>query len=686
MAKNIQTVTLDFSGERNGQTLFAKQGDSESRVISVRLLNGGRPFTLSEGESAELRLIKPDRKTVVCNMSAEPDGSLTALLPEDSLSVKGTMRADIAVASADGSVLSCAVFNIKVEPSADSGDYLPSGEGYKRQSDLNMNSRRIVNLGEPQNDTDAATKAYVDSKEFECDIPEITVDGEVSENSKNPVSGSAVARHTDKALGSLDLTLSNGRLQLVSAGRTIGGGVILASGGSAKYSVSFFGSSSEGVRCDSAEGMTAQVAVGDETVQNDFDEIPFYNRPICCCSWDSSERKWTVNAYRGEPEFAWDGSNGEIMYECTPFYYSADFSGEGAPSFVSVTADECEGYQLAPMFRDGETKEYRPVFNMASIGGKGASRAGLFPEYGSLDSFMETARAFDEKAHTEDIETYFSECLLQLVEFATKDFQKIMTGASSLPRGVASFVTEVVSPACFKMKTENAEQFVPGQTVAVGTAENREERTAAAVILSISPESQGNSLVTLETPVSGITEGDLVSSRMYRTGAAALAVTNASSGSPVSNESGKYPCIWRGKENPWSNASSTLCNVLVKRAGEGTDSDPHRYRLCYLPEPSKYSGELTDEYIESEFDMAPADGFVKTVSADSNYPFLIYVSEVGASSNTYAASYYFHPRNRISAVRVGGYFGYGHLCGLFFSCYYAPSYSEECYAARMIVR
>ena len=113
--------------------------------------------------------------------------------------------------------------------------------------------------------------------------------------------------------------------------------------------------------------MIAKVAIGAEVVQNDFDGVPFFDRPICCCTWDAAARKWRVNAYKGEPGFAWDGSNGEVMYECTPFYYKAIFEGVGSPTYVSVTATPCEGYELAPLFKNGEDKVYCPCFNMALV-------------------------------------------------------------------------------------------------------------------------------------------------------------------------------------------------------------------------------------------------------------------------------------------------------------------------------
>jgi hypothetical protein len=105
--------------------------------------------------------------------------------------------------------------------------------------------------------------------------------------------------------------------------------------------------------------------------------VPFFDRPICNCTWDKAAKRWIINAYKGEPGFAWDGSNGEVMYECTPFYYKADFSGEGAPHYVSVTGTPHDGYELAPMFKNGYDKVYCPCFQMAKKNEVVTSAAGL---------------------------------------------------------------------------------------------------------------------------------------------------------------------------------------------------------------------------------------------------------------------------------------------------------------------
>ena len=142
------------------------------------------------------------------------------------------------------------------------------------------------------------------------------------------------------------------------------------------------GISPEGVREDLARNMVAQVAVGDEKVRNDFDRLEIYRRPIFNATWDSAARRWVDLVAQGEAGFTFSPTapNREVVYRCTPFWYKIDYSGANGPSFISVTDRPLEGYRLAPMFKDANTYEYRPCFEMAlGDDGKPHSRAGLTP-------------------------------------------------------------------------------------------------------------------------------------------------------------------------------------------------------------------------------------------------------------------------------------------------------------------
>lgn len=439
-----------------------------------------------------------------------------------------------------------------------------------------------------------------------------------------------------------------------------------------KYSVSFAGSSCVGTRMDSAVGMQAGVQIGTDGdgVINDFDNVSFFNRPVCCCSWDSTNRKWRVNAYEGEPGFARDGSNGEVMYECTPFWYKADFKGEGAPHYVSVTGTPCEGYTLAPMFKNSYDKVYCPSYWLSMVDGVATSRSGVYPKSGSLNSLMSNARTFDDKAHLETIEALFSDYLLMLVEFATKDFQSVMLGACSMRYNQEDVIADIINPMQFRLENVNVGEYVVGQTICIGSSKNTGDRSENVMIIGING-GENVQYIEINRPVPDMVIGDYISSRPWINGA--TDIISASSGT-VKND-GKHPCIWRGKVDPWGNIFTLICNLLVKQHGDGSEKKPYYYRLAYLEHPKNYNnGAITEEYIEANYIMSDKIGYVKTLSSDSRYPFLIAPTEVGASTSTYAAANYIPPESDGCMVRAGGYLAYDRSCSpVMFRCMDSPS-------------
>ena len=447
-----------------------------------------------------------------------------------------------------------------------------------------------------------------------------------------------------------------------------------------RYGVRFYGSNPVGERVEDAVGMVANVAVDDEIVVNDFDNVPFFNRRICCGHFDE-EGNFHVHAYRGEPGFAWDGSAGEVMYEETPFYWKGDLH-----TYVSVCGSPLEGYQLAPRFRDGHTKEYSPVFWSATVEGKATSRAGLFGEYQSLNDHMAVMQATHSRAHTETMASLFTDWLLLLVEFATKDLQTVMMGASAMAYG-DSYKAKFSEPNVNRIIIENdlADRFVIGQTIGIGSSYISDSVAKDRIVTSIVPHDEFHKAIYFDGEPVNITEGNVVSSRTWRNG-----VTNiikASSGSIVSNTDDRYPCIWRGKVDPWGGANSAICDVLVQRSGEDPD---YVYTPYYLPDPTKYAaGAITPDYVPLNYGMAGSSGYVTELGRDDRFPHVMLPVAVGGSSTTYFSDYYWYPANPdsngVTAVSAGGAWTSGRNSGPFFVySYSSPSSSYVYRRARLL--
>lgn len=421
------------------------------------------------------------------------------------------------------------------------------------------------------------------------------------------------------------------------------------------YSVRFQGSVTAGVREDDAVGMKAAVGVDDQIVENDFDNVEFFNRPICNCSWVGDH--WKVNAYLGDENFAWDGSNGEVMYECTPFCISDDTD---LNTRVSVCRYPQEGYSLAPMFEGIHTKIYRACFVMGNTRTAGnfgnvaaTSRQGLVGR-ASFNTFE--ARAREASGTLEPSACAYCDYVLQLVEFADKNMP--MRGAVNLPWNgnvVAIKSCTNTNGRDLILISQYSSHLAVGMKVMIGSSQHGNNVAQQAEITGIeigAPELR----VCCRIIHPGVNPWDVaayVSAYPYDNGDALMKV-KASSGSPGSNTDGLHPCVWRGKENPWGNLWQLAADILVQgtsvyRLKDGEVYSSIQSKDTVIPKAYEMIGSITD-----------TSGFIKSFQRKE----VILPSVIGVAMNTYTASQYGKDtRNdmldRIRIYRYGGYWSSG---------------------------
>lgn len=195
-----------------------------------------------------------------------------------------------------------------------------------------------------------------------------------------------------------------------------------------------------GVRAGLARGMHAQIATAPHAwVTNDFDGIPIFSRPIGNATWDAEARCWRHFTAATSPYFSLAPTEPcrEVVYRCQPFWYRLTSVGSGGPHAVSVADRPLPGFRLAPLFRNGTDFVYRSVFAM-SLGADGLphSRGNARALQGSLAELWTLARRYDSGARPEGAREWFSDLLLQTVEFACADPSLILHGCegSVLPQ------------------------------------------------------------------------------------------------------------------------------------------------------------------------------------------------------------------------------------------------------------
>lgn len=186
-----------------------------------------------------------------------------------------------------------------------------------------------------------------------------------------------------------------------------------------------------GVREDQARGLCVGISYDGNAIRNDFDRVPIFQRPIFNATWDPFFKRWEDLVPQGAETFSWSPTekNREVVYRCRPFWYQLDMAGDYGPYRVSVADRPVKGFHLAPIFKNGTDFVYRPVFEM-TVDGEGIphSRAGESPLTEKATDLIEIVQRYDSAARLESVRDWFSDTLLQLVEFARWDIGTLMTG------------------------------------------------------------------------------------------------------------------------------------------------------------------------------------------------------------------------------------------------------------------
>ena len=110
----IQDLTLDLSQGEMEQTVYAKQGEQDSRFLRITLTNHGQPFSLPHHIQVLFRAMKPDGTLCCQQASIAPDHTIGVELTAQTLIVPGIVIADLQLIDAQDSVLACASFRIQV--------------------------------------------------------------------------------------------------------------------------------------------------------------------------------------------------------------------------------------------------------------------------------------------------------------------------------------------------------------------------------------------------------------------------------------------------------------------------------------------------------------------------------------------------------------------------------------------
>lgn len=392
-------------------------------------------------------------------------------------------------------------------------------------------------------------------------------------------------------------------------------------------------------RVGAAIGLVAKAAVGNGTVQNDFmaSVYPYNSVKPCNVAEDMS-----VNAYLGDADFQWDGSNGDVMLEVSQVYTSRYFEtdADGVEwEYRWVAAGPVGRCRLDHAFTDGDRqseKIYIPIFNgsLNSEGTKLESKAGVFPLHNKTRAqFRTLCTAKGDKWCLDDVWTMHLLDTLFIVMFAGTNAQTILgRGRSEMPYDNAANVALQArnNTNYITIAKSWAERFTVGQGIGIGTSAGSQsvfaERTVTQITDSAEIESASN--IFFDGDPVNITTDHHVWSCVQKTGAT---IEMQSANGRVEGVDGRTAVRFLYIED-W------FGNMWQFRDGDNIKKWQH----YYCNKRSSYADKVYDgDYFKVGYEAAQTNGYVKKFGYDPEWPEIEICVDATGSSGTYFPDYYY---------------------------------------------
>lgn len=416
-------------------------------------------------------------------------------------------------------------------------------------------------------------------------------------------------------------------------------------------------------RVGAAVGLVAKAAVGNGTVQNDFmaSVYPYNSVKPCNVAEDMS-----VNAYLGDADFQWDGSNGDVMLEVPQVYTSRYFEtdADGVEwEYRWVAAGPVGRCRLDHAFTDGDRqseKIYIPIFNgsLNSEGTKLESKAGVFPLHNKTRAqFRTLCTAKGDKWCLDDVWTMHLLDTLFIVMFAGTNAQTILgRGRSEMPYDNAANVALQArnNTNYITIAKSWAERFTVGQGIGIGTSAGSQsvfaERTVTQITDSAEIESASN--IFFDGDPVNITTDHHVWSCVQKTGAT---IEMQSANGRVEGVDGRTAVRFLYIED-W------FGNMWQFRDGDNIKKWQH----YYCNKRSSYADKVYDgDYFKVGYEAAQTNGYVKKFGYDPEWPEIEICVDATGSSGTYFPDYYYQAEGG-ELVFSGGSVGSGVNAGPFY--------------------
>ena len=349
----------------------------------------------------------------------------------------------------------------------------------------------------------------------------------------------------------------------------------------------------------------------------------------------------SVNAYLGDADFQWDGSNGDVMLE-VPQVYTARYFETDADGveweYRWVAAGPVGRCHLDHAFTDGDRqseKIYIPIFNgsLNTEGTKLESKAGVFPLHNKTRAqFRTLCTAKGVKWCLDDVWTMHLLDTLFIVMFAGTNAQTILgRGRSEMPYdNAANVALQARSNTNYITIAKSwAERFTVGQGIGIGTSAGSQsvfaERTVTQITDSAEIESASN--IFFDGDPVNITTDHHVWSCVQKTGAT---IEMQSANGRVEGVDGRTAVRFLYIED-W------FGNMWQFRDGDNIKKFQH----YYCNKRSSYADKVYDgDYFKVGYEVSQTGGYVKKFGYDPEWPEIEICVDATGSSGTYFPDYY----------------------------------------------
>jgi hypothetical protein len=253
---------------------------------------------------------------------------------------------------------------------------------------------------------------------------------------------------------------------------------------------------------------------------------------------------------------------------------------------------------------------------------------------------------------------------LMFIEFATLNIQTVMQGYAT-GQYDATHTATIAENGVNRIIIANAKAagYVVGQPISLGTSLGGNQIATNRTISSIDVYDANNKAISFDGAPVNIAVGNIVYNSAWKNGFSAGIA--ASSGSLVAND-GKSPCVYRGIESPFGDIWQFIDGLNITDRQAWICKNAAQYASNVFASPYEQIG-----YVD-----AVANGYVKAMGFDPNYPFVELPIDVAGGSTTYYSDYYYQDAGQRIAP-FGGFWHSGSCAGP--SCWYLPSSSSSAY-------